>query len=254
MKMCGNCGNQIDENLSVCPYCAQNKNVNESSSSVVETPVASTVPVVETQVASTVPAVETPVTPAVETSTTPVVETPVVPTAETPTVTSVENNGGNVLSDENIDKVVNVVDKAANFVRIIRLIPVIIIGFGIMAFGIFALIVGFVNGNKYKGEAVANFVELVNCEEYESDSGYCDAKYTYVVNNVSYEALEGFATEGYNPATITVHYNVDSPSDYVFGDVGISGGSIIMTIFGAIFFVVGILGIKNKNIKVSVGR
>lgn len=190
MKLCGKCGNQIEDSVVDCPYCIQNNSSN------------------------------------------------------------VNSNSNNVVNEQSVENVINVAEKVVNGVRIIKLIPVIIIGFIIAIMGVVFLIVGKSNDAKYKGEVVGSFVELTNCDEYDSEEGYCDAKYSYTVNGVSYEAFDAFVTDYYEPS-LTIRYNLDDPSDYTLSDTGSSSSNIFMIVFGLIFVIIGILGIKNKKIRVK---
>jgi hypothetical protein len=193
MKLCGKCGNQIEDSVVNCPYCEKNN-----------------------------------------------------------TGVSVNDNvsDNTIISEQTTEKVINVAEKVANGVRIIKLIPVIIIGFITLIMGVVFLVVGKSNEAKYKGEVTATFVELTNCDEYDSEEGYCDAKYTYTVDGMSYDVFDSFVTDYYEP-TLTVHYNLEDPSDYTLSDTGSPTSNIIMIVFGAVFALVGIIGIKNKNIRVK---
>ena len=93
--------------------------------------------------------------------------------------------------------------------------------------------------------AIAELNELKDCHE-----GKCDAKYTYTVDGMSYDVFDSFVTDYYEP-TLTVHYNLEDPSDYTLSDTGSPTSNIIMIVFGAVFALVGIIGIKNKNIRVK---
>ena len=202
MKLCGKCGNQIEDSVTVCPYCVQNETANNPEGGNVS------------NVAQSEP----------------------------------------VISEETIDKAVEVVDKVATGVKIIKLIPVIFIGGILIIIGIFSLISGISTGAKYKGETTGSFVELTNCDDYSSEEGYCDAKYTYQVDGVSYEAISGFATEIDHDETINIHYNLDNPANYSLSDSGVSVTSFIFMLIGIVLIAVSIFSIKNKNVKVSVGR
>lgn len=202
MKLCGKCGNQIEDSVTVCPYCVQNEAANNPEGGNVS------------NVAPSEP----------------------------------------VISEETINKAVDVVDKVATGVKIVKLIPVIFIGIVLTIIGIFSLISGISNGAKYKGETTGTFVELTNCDDNASGEGYCDAKYTYQVNGVSYEAFSSFATEFDYQQSLNIHYDLDNPADYSLSDSGVSSVSFVFMIFGIVLVAISIFSIKNKNVRVSVGR
>lgn len=202
MKLCGKCGNQIEDSVTVCPYCVQNEAANNPEGGNVS------------NVAPSEP----------------------------------------VISEETINKAVDVVDKVATGVKIVKLIPVIFIGIVLTIIGIFSLISGISNGAKYKGETTGIFVELTNCDDNASGEGYCDAKYTYQVNGVSYEAFSSFATEFDYQQSLNIHYDLDNPADYSLSDSGVSSVSFVFMIFGIVLVAISIFSIKNKNVRVSVGR
>ena len=202
MILCGKCGNQIEDSVTVCPYCVQNEAANNPEGGNVS------------NVAPSEP----------------------------------------VISEETINKAVDVVDKVATGVKIVKLIPVIFIGIVLTIIGIFSLISGISNGAKYKGETTGTFVELTNCDDNASGEGYCDAKYTYQVNGVSYEAFSSFATEFDYQQSLNIHYDLDNPADYSLSDSGVSSVSFVFMIFGIVLVAISIFSIKNKNVRVSVGR
>ena len=202
MKLCGKCGNQIEDSVTVCPYCVQNEAANNPEGGNVS------------NVAPSEP----------------------------------------VISEETINKAVDVVDKVATGVKIVKLIPVIFIGIVLTIIGIFSLISGISTGAKYKGETTGTFVELTNCDEYTSGEGYCDAKYTYQVNGVSYEAFSSFATELDYQQSLNIHYDLDNPAAYSLSDSGVSSVSFVFIILGIVLVAISIFSIKNKNVRVSVGR
>ena len=202
MKLCAKCGNQIEDSVTVCPYCVQNEAANNPEGGNVS------------NVAPSEP----------------------------------------VISEETINKAVDVVDKVATGVKIVKLIPVIFIGIVLTIIGIFSLISGISNGAKYKGETTGTFVELTNCDDNASGEGYCDAKYTYQVNGVSYEAFSSFATEFDYQQSLNIHYDLDNPADYSLSDSGVSSVSFVFMIFGIVLVAISIFSIKNKNVRVSVGR
>ena len=101
MKLCGKCCNQIEDSVTVCPYCVQNEAANNPEGGNVG------------NVAQSEP----------------------------------------VISEETIDKAVEVVDKVATGVKIIKLIPVIFIG-GIL------IIIGILVGMFGSWQAVKKYLKI----------------------------------------------------------------------------------------------
>ena len=92
----------------------------------------------------------------------------------------------------------------------------------------------FKNINKNK-EAIANFIETVECQDEFDGDILCNAKYKYIVNDEEYIIYDEGVLKDNIEKKITVYYNEDYPYS---ASLSSSGEIIILFIVALIFAII----------------